>query len=77
MAREDDHLSVEAIGCTSTLAWLEESDLLSREENRVRVFPSSLRVNSVEEHPIHKIPDSPGLHSSKKGLFGYWRGVVV
>ena len=33
----------------TALAWLEESDLLSREENRVRVFPSSLRVNSVEE----------------------------
>ena len=33
----------------TALAWLEESDLLSREENRVRVFPSSLRVSSVEE----------------------------
>ncbi|MXW42567.1 MAG: RecQ family ATP-dependent DNA helicase [Acidimicrobiia bacterium] len=33
----------------TALAWLEEADLLSREENRVRVFPSSLRVSSVEE----------------------------
>ena len=33
----------------TALAWLEESDLLSREENRVRIFPSSLRVNTVEE----------------------------
>ena len=33
----------------TALAWLEESELLSREENRVRVFPSSLRVRSVEE----------------------------
>ncbi len=33
----------------TALAWLEESELLSREENRVRVFPSSLRVSSVEE----------------------------
>ncbi|MCY3851026.1 MAG: RecQ family ATP-dependent DNA helicase [Acidimicrobiaceae bacterium] len=33
----------------TALAWLEESNLLSREENRVRIFPSSLRVNSQEE----------------------------
>lgn len=33
----------------TAVAWLEESQLLSREENIVRVFPSSLRVNSVEE----------------------------
>ena len=31
------------------VAWLEEADLLTREENRVQVFPSSLRVNSIEE----------------------------
>ncbi len=33
----------------TALAWLEESELLTREENRVQVFPSSLRVHSVEE----------------------------
>ena len=33
----------------TAVAWLEESVLLTREENRVQVFPSSLRVNSVEE----------------------------
>ena len=33
----------------TALAWLEESELLTREENRVQVFPSSLRVRSVEE----------------------------
>ena len=33
----------------TAVAWLEESVLLSREENRVQVFPSSLRVNTVEE----------------------------
>ena len=33
----------------TAVAWLEESDLLTREENAVQVFPSSLRVNSVEE----------------------------
>ena len=33
----------------TAVAWLEEAELLTREENAVQVFPSSLRVNSVEE----------------------------
>ena len=33
----------------TAIAWLEESELLTREENVVHVFPSSLRVSSVEE----------------------------
>ncbi len=33
----------------TAVAWLEEAELLSREENVVQVFPSSLRVNSIEE----------------------------
>ena len=33
----------------TAVAWLEEAVLLSREENRVQVFPSSLRVSSVDE----------------------------
>ncbi len=33
----------------TAVAWLEESELLTREENEVQVFPSSLRVSSVEE----------------------------
>ena len=33
----------------TAVSWLEESVLLTREENRVQVFPSSLRVSSVEE----------------------------
>ena len=33
----------------TAIAWLEEVDLLSREENVVHVFPSSLRVEKVEE----------------------------
>ncbi len=33
----------------TAVAWLEEAVLLTREENRVQVFPSSLRVNSVKE----------------------------
>ncbi len=33
----------------TAIAWLEESTLLKREENRVRVFPSSLQVRSRDE----------------------------
>ncbi len=33
----------------TAVAWLEEAHLLTREENFVEVFPSSLRVDSVEE----------------------------
>ncbi|MYI68433.1 MAG: RecQ family ATP-dependent DNA helicase, partial [Boseongicola sp. SB0673_bin_14] len=33
----------------TAVAWLEESRLLAREENFVQVFPSSLRVSSVDE----------------------------
>ena len=33
----------------TAIAWLEEAMLLTREENLVQVFPSSLRVSSVEE----------------------------
>ena len=33
----------------TAISWLEEAVLLTRDENRVQVFPSSLRVDSVEE----------------------------
>ena len=33
----------------TAVSWLEESVLLTREENQVQVFPSSLRVDSVKE----------------------------
>ena len=33
----------------TAVSWLEESELLTREENRVQVFPSSLRISSIEE----------------------------
>ena len=33
----------------TAVAWLEEARLLTREENLVQVFPSSLRVSSVDE----------------------------
>ncbi|MGS0743057.1 RecQ family ATP-dependent DNA helicase [Glaciimonas sp. GG7] len=34
------------------ISWLEEAALLTREENRVHIFPSSLRVGSVAEAKI-------------------------
>ncbi|MBN8517196.1 MAG: RecQ family ATP-dependent DNA helicase [Candidatus Accumulibacter sp.] len=33
----------------TAVSWLEEAELLTREENRVQVFPSSLRVASLDE----------------------------
>ncbi len=33
----------------TAVSWLEETELLTREENFVQLFPSSLRVSSVEE----------------------------
>ena len=33
----------------TAISWLEEAKLLTRDENRVQIFPSSLRVDSVEE----------------------------
>lgn len=33
----------------TAVSWLEDATLLKREENRVRVFPSSLRVRTIED----------------------------
>lgn len=33
----------------TAVSWLEEAHLVSREENRVQIFPSSLRVRTLEE----------------------------
>ena len=33
----------------TAVAWLEEAELLTREQNRVQVFPSSLRVHSIQD----------------------------
>lgn len=52
---EDDENAFERDSATddtrvrTAVAWLEESELLTREENVVHVFPSSLLVGSVEE----------------------------
>ena len=52
---EDDESAFERDSATddtrvrTAVSWLEEAVLLTREENQVQVFPSSLRVSSVEE----------------------------
>ena len=52
---EDDEMVFERDSATddtrvrTAVSWLEETVLLSREENRVQIFPSSLRVNTVKE----------------------------
>ena len=52
---EDDEKTFERDSATddtrvrTAISWLEEAVLLSRDENRVQVFPASLRVDSVEE----------------------------
>ena len=48
----------------TAVAWLEEAALLSREENRVRVFPSSLRIRTVEEAAA--ILDRAGLALARR-----------
>ena len=52
---EDDDADFERDSVTddtrvrTAISWLEEAQLLRREENRVQVFPSSLRVHSLAE----------------------------
>ena len=63
---EDDEQGVERDTGTddtkvrTAVAWLEESHLLTREENRVQVFPSSLQVQSKEE-ARDKLSRNPNL----------------
>ena len=53
--REDEDAAFERDSATddtrvrTAISWLEEARLLRREENRVQVFPSSLRVGSLDE----------------------------
>ena len=53
--REDEEHALERDSATddtrmrTAVAWLEEAVLLTREENRVQVFPSSLQVSSIQD----------------------------
>jgi ATP-dependent DNA helicase RecQ len=55
IVREEKDLEFERDSATddtrvkTAVSWLEEAVLLKREENRVRVFPSCLRIRTIEE----------------------------
>ncbi len=49
----------------TAVAWLEESELLTREHNFVQVFPSSLRVNTVEA--AKKRLEQPNITEVRRG----------
>ncbi|HVK53506.1 MAG TPA: RecQ family ATP-dependent DNA helicase, partial [Burkholderiales bacterium] len=51
----------------TAISWLEEAVLLSREENCVQIFPSSLRVRSMEE-ARDKLAKTPMVETYKKQL---------
>ncbi len=69
---EDDEQGIERDANTddtrvrTAVAWLEESDLLTREENKVRIFPSSLQVQSREE-AHDKLSGNPNLTNKYRG----------
>ena len=71
--REDEEKVFERDSATddtrvrTAISWLEESVLLTREENQVRVFPSSLRVNSVEEART-RIESQPVAYAYRRQL---------
>ena len=52
----------------TAVAWLEEAVLLRREENRTQMFPSSLRVSSVEEAKTRL---------ERKAMTGIYRGQLL
>ena len=47
--RRDHDTATDDTRVRTAVAWLEESELLTREHNAVQVFPSSLLVHSIEE----------------------------
>ncbi len=59
----------------TALSWLEEAKLLSRDENRVQVFPSSLRVGSVAEAEA-KLAAMPMAADYRRQLLSLVRALV-
>ena len=61
--REDDGMDWERDSATddtrvkTAVSWLEDAVLVTREENHVRVFPSSLRVSTIQEAEARLGPD--------------------
>ena len=71
--REDEEKAFERDSATddtrmrTAVAWLEEAVLLTREENRVQVFPSSLRV-STKEAAEAKLKKARMPHADRRQL---------
>ena len=67
--REDEDLDWERDSATddtrvkTAVSWLEDAVLLTREENYVRIFPSSLRVKSIEEARPGSVGERPTTHT--------------
>lgn len=58
------------------IAWLEESALLTREENQVQVFPSSLRIASVEEAK-EKLAKEPIVEEYRRQLLSLVEALIT
>ena len=51
----------------TAVSWLEEATLVSREENRVQIFPSSLRIRTMDEAK-HRLADADITEKHSKQL---------
>jgi ATP-dependent DNA helicase RecQ len=60
----------------TAIAWLEEATLLSREENQVQVFPSSLRIRSVDE-AREKLEKRPMLDVYRRQLLSLVEALIT
>ncbi|MCV6586617.1 MAG: RecQ family ATP-dependent DNA helicase [Marinibacterium sp.] len=59
----------------TAVAWLEEATLLRREENRVQVFPASLKVRSLGE--VKQILDRQGItHAARRQLYSIVNHII-
>ena len=59
----------------AAVSWLEEAALLTREENRVQVFPSSLRVGSMDE-ARNKLARAVGDADRRRQLLALTRALI-
>jgi ATP-dependent DNA helicase RecQ len=63
----------------TAVSWLEEAALLTREENRVQIFPSSLRIASLDEAraKLERRPIPPAYRQSLLAIVGALIGAPV
>jgi ATP-dependent DNA helicase RecQ len=60
----------------TALAWLEEAALLSREENYVQIFPSSLRIATVDEAK-DKLANAPIAEDYRRNLLALVAALIA